>query len=278
MPEFSSLNDNPVRFLAAFVLATLVSLLAWKLHTLTSDGAIAATLIGTIVAGAGGWWSGLLLMLFFITGSLWSKLGKDRTSTVRQQRGARRDATQVIANGGIPAILMLAGWLLDSGSLVIAAIASIGAATADTWATELGRLSRAVPRSIVSWRRVPPGTSGAVSLPGTTATACGSLLIATVAGIGIASNWLPASSGSVAVFAVVGVAGFAGSVIDSLLGATIQQVFRCNTCGIILETRKHLPGHDVVHVRGLPGVTNDIVNLASLIGAAILGLLVIRVI
>jgi hypothetical protein len=80
---------------------------------------------------------------------------------------------QVLANGGPAIIFALAHRLTGFDPLLVGAAATIAATTADTWATELGRAIGGVPWSIRTRRRVPPGTSGAVSGAGTVATVAG---------------------------------------------------------------------------------------------------------
>ena len=139
---------------------------------------------------------------------------------------------------------------------------ALAAANADTWATEVGTRSLAAPRLITSGRRMPRGVSGAVTPLGTLASLAGALVI----GAGHA-----ALSRHPAAALRLGVAGLAGALADSVLGATLQAVYVCRGCGQRTEDRRHAHGSAapaLTLVRGLPLVTNDTVNLcASLVGA-----------
>ncbi len=151
---------------------------------LTRRGAAAALAVGLAIGYGFGWRGLLLLLAFFVSGSLLSK------STTRNER-------QVLANGGVAALAALAGsWLAFAGSLA--------AATADTWASEIGRHSRTPPRLITSGMRVPAGTDGGMTLLGTAG--------------GIAGAGLVGQRSTLA----VAVAGLVGMLVDSLLGATVQ--------------------------------------------------------
>ncbi len=269
MPTFSTFNENPGRLLAALVLAALISAAAWRVRALTTDGAIAATAIGALIVAGGGWWCGALLILFFATSSIMSKYWKARTTDVRQDRGSRRDAVQVAANGAMPTTFAVLAGLTGSDALLVGATAAIAAATADTWATEIGRLTQSPPRSIVTGKRVPVGTSGAVSAPGTIATVLGSILIGGGAGIGVANGWLGIDYRAWTVVVIVGLMGVAGSLLDSLLGATIQVSYTCPICKIATESVEHVPGHVSEHAGGLRGFNNDAVNLSSVLLAAL---------
>jgi uncharacterized membrane protein len=140
------------------------------------------------------------------------------------------------------------------------ACGALAAANAETWATEVGALSPAAPRLVTSGRRVPRGVSGTVTPLGTLAPLVGALVI----GAGHAALRL-------------GVAGLAGSLADSVLGATLQAVYVCQDCGQRTEVRRHAHGSDAPAlslVRGVPLVTNDTVNLgAALVGALTASLL-----
>jgi uncharacterized membrane protein len=138
----------------------------------------------------------------------------------------------------------------------------MAAANADTWATELSALSQAKPRLITTLREVEKGTSGGISLVGTLSALAGAGLIAAIA-YGFQHNvWMAL---------VVAVSGLLGSLVDSLLGATVQAVFWCESCG--KETEKH-PRHGCGNptrlLRGLKWLNNDWVNLGCTISAPVI--------
>jgi uncharacterized membrane protein len=154
----------------------------------------------------------------------------------------------------------------------MAAAAAIAGATSDTWATEIGRRGGSVPRSVISGKHLPAGTSGAISAIGTFGSIAGSLLIATVAAGGSALDaWIDASA--VAVFGAVGMSGVAGSFLDSVLGATLQGLWRCPACNILTESTIHRCGTATRLERGYSFMDNDLVNAVSITGAGLVGLL-----
>ncbi len=236
--------------------AAAVAAAGWRLGALDRDGAIAATAVGGCVLGFGGLGPAALLVLFFASASGLSALPGGRGSKSR----GRRDARQVLANGSVPALAaVLAGaW----GGWGLALAGALAAATADTWATEVGVRYSAAPRSILTLEPRPPGASGAVSLPGTLASVVGALAT------GTAAAWLIPGVGVQGAGAVLA-AGVAGSTIDSLLGASIQAVYHCPACGAAPE----VPRHDDCPCRarrtaGVPGLDNDAVNwVATAVGA-----------
>jgi uncharacterized protein (TIGR00297 family) len=110
----------------------------------------------------------------------------------------------VLANGGIAALAALAGnWTWFAGALA--------AANADTWATEIGSHSRTPPRLITTGLRVPAGTDGGMTLLGTAGGIAGAGFVAVLASV-LGQRSSP----------VIAVAGIAGMLLDSLLGATVQ--------------------------------------------------------
>ncbi len=188
-----------------------------------------------------------------------------RTNSV-VAKGGPRDATQVLANGFVFA-LAAALWLLTAweGWRAIG-VGALAAAASDTWATEIGTLSRNEPRSMLTWRPVPTGTSGGVSAAGVMAAIAGSVFIALST---VALGWPREASLS----AFVG--GLAGSTVDSLLGATVQQRRWCDQCDSPTERARHRCGAATRFVGGMPWIDNDVVNVTSTLAGALLGLLAV---
>lgn len=267
--NLSDFSDNPERFALALTLALVVSLIAMHAHALTTSGAVASTLVGGVIVAGSGWWVGIVMIAYFLSSTVLSHWRKPIEQS-DQQRGSRRDAVQVLANGGVPAVF--ASMALGSGSSVwtLAAVCAIASATADTWATETGRITHAPPRSISTWKRAEPGTSGAVSLPGTLATAVGSVCIAAFMWFGHSLNWIDTNSAGSIAFGLVSLAGIAGSIFDSVLGATLQARFVCPNCGRITEKVHHCGHHPATHVSGWGWMTNDAVNLIGVAAPALI--------
>lgn len=272
------LNTDPGRWLVGLVAAAIIAGTAHRARALTLSGALGAVIVGSVLVGGGGWWAGLMLVVFFSTSSALSLANKSPQSD-RQARGSKRDLVQVFANGGVAALcaLALAANLGDAWAVALAA--AIAAANADTWATELGRLSGQRPRSIVTWRSLTPGTSGAVSFAGTLAAFIGATLIAIVAVIGWQRGWLanPGDDSDLAQLLMIVVGcGWLGSVIDSVLGATVQAQFHCPTCDLRTESPRHTCGTETTLVRGVRWISNDVVNALAILAAATIAFWVSR--
>ena len=257
---------NVIQILAGCLLAVIIALLAKRAGALNASGAVAAAVLGTVIFGLGGLSWSILLLAFFITSSGLSRMFKRRKlgNDEKHAKGSRRDAAQVLANGGLAGVCVLVNLVFPHSILPWLGFAgSLAAANADTWATELGILSKSPPRLITTGKPVDAGTSGGVSLTGTAFSLSGSMLIALLAAL----PWSHTVSvnrplDALLVILVVGLAGLSGSLFDSYLGATLQAIYYCPSCK--KETEKHplhICGTATSQVKGLSWMNNDLVNL-----------------
>lgn len=267
------LSPDPARWLLALLAAGLIALLALRLRALSPGGAMAAILLGTTLVGTGGWWSGVLLVAFFASASLLSQRIR-RRSLVAPRRGSRRDAVQVLANGGLALLLALLAARTGSTTWLLGVAGAIAAANADTWSTEIGRLSQTPPRLITTRRPVVAGTSGAVSGIGLMGAAAGASLIGALAASAVTPGWFPTPGAPAATLLAVTIGGIAGSLADSLLGATLQERRWCPTCEKPAEETIHTCGTPTTRIGGIRWLTNDVVNAACTATGAIVALLI----
>jgi uncharacterized protein (TIGR00297 family) len=216
----------------------------------------------------------VLLIFYFAASTALSRLGRARkeklTSSIIAKPGAR-DAWQVMANGfafGVAALGSLSTYPAppDPGWFALGA-GALAASAADTWATEIGILYGGVPRSILTWRPVPPGTSGAVSLVGSVGALAGALAIG-------AAVLMLGGGKIIAGAAVIG--GIAGTLVDSLLGATVQSRLWCDRCGVQTEREVHDCGRATQPIRGMAWIDNDLVNFVAGIAGGLLSVFVGR--
>jgi uncharacterized protein (TIGR00297 family) len=264
------------RLLLGIGLAVLISLAAWRARSLSITGALAATLLGTVIFGLGGLSWAILLLAFFISSSALSRMFKQHKTGLEEKfsKGAQRDAGQVLANGGIAGLFVLFHLALPAAIWPWLAFAgALAAANADTWATELGVLSRSAPRLVTNGQVVERGTSGGVTPTGTMSALGGSLLIAVLA-ISFWPGARPSLPAALAVFGSIGLAGLAGSLLDSYLGATVQAIYRCPCCQKETERHPiHSCGCQTSLARGWSWMDNDWVNgFCTLAGAALAAL------
>ena len=246
-------------------LASAISLISYRMKWLTALGALSQFALGALLYGLGRWQWTLPVLVFFLSSSLLTRLGSNRKREPSRafSKGGTRDAMQVAANGGIGGALVVA-WALTGADLwYLAYLSSVAASAADTWATEVGLLSGTAPVLITTLRPVRRGTSGGISLGGTSAGIAGAAVVALSA--------LPWIHGEYRVLLLVILSGVAGLTADSILGAAFQRQFLCQGCGQVTENESHCAGFRGVPDRGIRWLDNDLVNLAASLTAALAG-------
>jgi uncharacterized protein (TIGR00297 family) len=207
------------QLLAAFVVTAFFAALAYALRMVSRGGAIGGFLVGVLIYASLGPQGFAVLALFVVGGSLLTRLGygRKRHAGTAEAGGGSRGAKNALANCGVAVACALLYALTSSEALAAAFVASLGAAFADTAESEVGQLYGRAPRLITTLERVPPGTNGAVSLPGTLA---GIAAAALTAALGLTLGLIAAPGAAL----LVALAAFLGSVVDSLVGALAPRV------------------------------------------------------
>ena len=254
------------RTLVGGAIVGLAASRTYRRGQLTLGGAYAAFALGTAAVMGGIGWAAALAVFFYsamLVGA-WREPDKRQRSYSVLPDARTRDAWQVLANGGLFAVAAVIWGVDGSWEAGLFGFGALATATADTWATEIGMALDAAPRSIITWKRVPPGTSGGVSAFGMAAVMAGAFLIALLA---VASFTTPFD---IPRLEAVLVGGLAGAVADSLLGASVQSRRWCEPCGAWTERRVHTCGFRSRHRVGFRWMTNDVVNLlATAVGGAV---------
>ena len=206
------------------------------------------------------------MLVFFVSSNLISRIGKVRRRRIEStfEKSSRRDALQVISNGGVAGVITLLWLFTHHESLYIGYLGAVAAATADTWGTEVGVLSSAPPSLITTFERVEPGTSGAVSFLGLSGSVVGCVTIFLSA-----LFWLDQMVG-IAAFSIL-LGGIIGAVIDSALGSTFQLQYKCNVCNKLTERETHC-GMKGCFSSGFEWMRNDQVNLICTISGCVASL------
>jgi uncharacterized protein (TIGR00297 family) len=203
------LSPIAVHLGVGLLLSASVAGVAWRVRALTLGGAAAATAVGAVIYGFGGVKWAVLLLVFFLTSSTLTRTGGEHKSPSADRAG--RTAGQVAANGAIAAAFALAYWGTDTPWIAAGFAGAIAAATADTWATEIGLLTPTPPRLITSREICRPGQSGGVTSLGTRGGIAGASAIALLGNLLLGTSVLG-----------VLIAGTAAMLVDSLLGATLE--------------------------------------------------------
>jgi len=215
-----------------------IGLLVWLLHAATPLAALTGFLLtsclylATVDQPNGGWFftallPGLALFVLAFAATRFRRGQKEQVGLAESRRGRR--ASQVAANMGVAALAALAFptalhpdlWLggyppTPFGTAVLASVvAALAEAAADTVSSEIGQAIGGAPILITNGHRVPPGTDGAITLPG---TAAGCLAAAIVVCAAIPTLRLDSRQAIIAFAAAI-----AGLFADSLLGATLER-------------------------------------------------------
>ncbi len=225
---------------------------AWIKKSVTGTGALLGLAIGLSLYFFGGIVLWLVLVFFFMSSTIIGRLERRYRPDIERiiHKSGTRDWLQVAANGLPAAVFVIIHYISGKSFWLTASYASLAAATADTWASEIGVLSKKKPISLLTFRHVDAGVSGGITLLGTSASAAGALFSALIAlsapQIGILQ----------ALFVFIG--GNMGSLSDSLLGASLQAKYIDSEQGYITEH-----SYKNVRVAGFQWMTNDMVNLLS---------------
>ena len=213
------LQVEPVRLAVAVGIAGSVGYLSWRLETASITGMLAGVLLSlaTIVLGGYGWFA--VLIAFFGIGGLASKYRyeeKRRMGVAEDNEGAR-GSRNVLGNAGVALFAVVAFAAAESAAVEtvfqFVFLGSLSTAMSDTLSSEIGVLF-GPPRLITTLEPVETGTDGGVTLKGIGIGAGGGAVVALIA----AATF---GTGAVAAALIVA-AGVLGMLVDSILGATVE--------------------------------------------------------
>ena len=279
-------------------LGFLLALIGYKKKSLDLSGAVSASLVGVLTIFSGVRF-GLTLAFFFFSGSAVTKVQSEVKKQVDEhfkEGGGLRDFVQVMANGLVPTMLAAASLyslgglsfianttgagafaeaIISSGgsnssmnnattkvasTLAVAFLSYFSCCGGDTFASELGVLSKSKPRLITTFCRkeVEPGTNGGVSLLGVVASIFGGLVAASGWALGA---YITSGVRTEILYALIigAFGGFFGSFVDSVLGATVQYSGYCRERKKVVSK----PGPTVTKISGLEILSNSGVNVLS---------------
>lgn len=269
--------DNQV--IIAVLISSFIAIRAYRKNSLDVSGAFAGFFV-MVVHLSVNYRFGAMLLAFFFTSSKLTKMGEDRKRSIDAdfKEGGQRNWIQVLSNGGIATILVVAFWNFTGSqdtclnskesylitSLVGGMIGHYSCCNGDTWSSELGVLSEAQPRLITTFKPVRRGTNGGITKAGLLAAAAAGCVIGlafVLPGLFTRSCTNDAFLKQLLVIPLSTLAGLAGSLIDSLLGATLQFSGFCSIRNKVVSK----PGPTVKRISGLRILDNNGVNLVSIL-------------
>ncbi|MFP5289190.1 MAG: TIGR00297 family protein, partial [Thermoanaerobaculia bacterium] len=202
----------------AVLVNALLAGAAYAARTVNPSGVVAGFLVGFLIYLFLDWEGYLLLLAFFVIGSGCTKFGYKTKAAhkIAQEGGGRRGARHAFANAGVATACALFAAVTDHPVLFGLAFAgAFATAAADTASSEIGQVIGRRTFLLTTFRPVPRGTEGAVSLEGTLAGVVASLVIAA---IGAAVGLYP----WIGVLPIV-LAAFVGTTFESLVGAALEK-------------------------------------------------------
>lgn len=262
-------------FAAGLLVGLPLAALAYRAKALDAKAALLSLLLAGVYMMPGPAVFAAALT-FFLSSSALTRLGyaaKEKMGAAESRKG--RGAAQVLGAGGVAALLGLLAAATPnehSSPFALAAIAVLAASNADTWAAEVGSLSKSKPKLVLNPRLpIEPGTSGGVTLLGEAASVAGSVLVALVAW---ALSPLLGASINVYQAALLALLGWAGELLDSVVGAALQAKYFCESCGVYTDKPVHRCGSRTKFAHGLRLVTNEVTNVIATCATAVIAVLV----
>ena len=191
--------------------------------TLDAKGTILAILFALVMFIAGiltlnaalGLFYVFVMALFLVLSAIVTEAKKRYKKSIKLYQKSR-GPKNVLANGLAPLIISILILVFGMNILLLTAfIASIAAVAADKFSSEIGVLNGA-PRSIITFRKIEKGTSGGITLLGTSSGFLGSILISL--SVFLITLFYPVNINLFILFIIVLISGFVGTLIDSLFG------------------------------------------------------------
>lgn len=252
--------------LASLISIFVVGSIGYSKGTVDRSGLISGILVGSLFLLTGGYVAVIILLTFFLVGSIFTKYKYSYKERIKaaEPKGGARGWRNVFSNLFFPSLALLLHYINANYTYLVAFLSSISCSLADTLASELGPLDRRGPWMITNLRKVPHGTSGAISIIGTFSSLLGSFIIPLEA--------LTFGMADLTTFILSSILGFFSSMFDSLLGATLQARFLCEHDGSVVEDTSSCY-NGVIHLSGLPWINNHSVNIISTGFGFLLGLI-----
>ncbi len=196
----------------------ILALLALGMKMVNRSGAAMGFVLGVAVYMGWGYKSFLIMLVFFVLGSMATRLGyaKKAARGLAEKRGGARSWREALANslaGAFFAILVIT--TLHEKAFLIALVAVFAEAAGDTISSEIGQLISQRAYLVTTFKPVPAGENGGISIGGTLAGLMASTLIVA---LGFGLGLLGRAGAGMAL-----AAAFVGNLVDSVLGATIER-------------------------------------------------------
>ncbi len=245
-------------FYCSLIISYAFLLIAITMGTLTPAATLIAYIMLCGASFSAGYQGFLLYVLPFCIIAIVGVLKRKK----RISSSEKRNAKQVLINGGMAFLFFMLYAFIDNVSLYIAAAVSLSCGFSDSIASDVGSFSKKIPYDIFRRTYVEKGISGGVTVLGSIASLLASLFMG---GIAVIKKFKLVILLSVWLFGLLDV------WIDTLLGSLIQGLYTCTICNRVTEKKVHC-GEKTRLIKGYPFVSNNIVNLVSSASCTILSL------
>lgn len=240
----------------AIISILFITSFAYFKKQLTLWGSITAILVGFIFYLTGRWLFLGPLFVFFITSSIVTNINKKykkQTTSKIHEKSSSRDTFQVLANSLIALIFAILYYKTKNTIFEIAVFIAFASYNADTWASELGIISKQDNIFLFGFKKVQKGISGAVTIFGLICSLLGSLLIGFIYFF---------KEINFKILLVITIYGFISALIDSILGQLCQVLYYDKTNNLYTE-KKYTNKTENLKVKGFSWTNNDFVNLLA---------------
>ncbi|KAJ3701308.1 hypothetical protein LUZ61_005013 [Rhynchospora tenuis] len=278
------MDSFQIRFLVSLVISVLLAIRSVKRKSVDFSAAFVGipVFIAHMIAG---YRFAILVLVFFFSSSKVTRVGEDkkRSIDVEFKEGGQRNWKQVLANSGIATVLAIIIAFITGGEdrcldtsnsklitgLIGGIVGHYACANGDTWSSELGIISNSQPRLITTFKKVKKGTNGGVTISGLVAAgAAGCAIGVAFVSVGFVTTNCDAHvvQKQMLMIPLATLSGLLGSLIDSVLGATLQYSGYCNLRKKVVGKA----GPTVVKISGREILDNNGVNVVSILLTTIL--------
>lgn len=247
------------------LLPTILAIYAYKRQKINLSGTIAAWLFTILIIFIGNWQSFSLVLMTFISTIITSRFKHKNDVSNIVEKAKTKDIIQILANLFLPTLSIIFYGVFKNHLFLLCFICTIGESLSDSLASEIGILSKKNPINILTLKRVERGLSGGLSFLGTFASICGSFIVA------LFSYYFYNITLKHAIL-IIGII-FTGTIIDSVLGATIQSKYKCLKCNFITEKTTHC-NYEAKLISGFKFINNDGVNFLTNLTTLIITIIV----
>lgn len=240
--------------------SSTIALIGYYFKQISFNGMFATVIIGTSIAVSGSFptWS---VIVFLFGSSLFINFIKRiflpdtllLEDQLHEKKGPR-DPLQILANTLPSTIALVLYALSNNPSFLIAYLASIASATSDTWGSEIGMISKGATLDLMTFKPIPKGISGGVSLLGTFASLLGSLFSILCFYFFSLFHSLTLTTNNLLLIVIL---GFTGSLIDSFIGSLFQGTYKTSENQLTEQKKNNTLAH------GFSWLSNDLVNLIT---------------